>query len=244
MAPQKTIAFFGASANVGLAALKQSLSSGATCIALCRYPEKLTDILPAASNPNLKVIKGDVLDPASVASCLAASPSPNTMVDEVLFTIGSKWSNAKMGIEDSTLCQKAIKTVVDAVADLRNKGYAGRPHISACSSTGITKFQRDIPLAIVPFYYVLLKIPHEDKKMMEQILVDSGEDFSLVRMSWLTDGESDTAIRSAIEDPKTGPETMAIGYSISRQDAGRWIANNMLMKKDPKFVNKNVTITY
>jgi hypothetical protein len=34
------------------------------------------------------------------------------------------------------------------------------------------------------------------------------------------------------------------GYTISREDAGRWLAENLVLKMDAKFLNKNVTVTY
>lgn len=79
---------------------------------------------------------------------------------------------------------------------------------------------------------------------MEDRLAGSSESFTVVRASLLTNGESTTEIRVGVEDPKTGPESLAIGYTISREDAGTWIAENLIEKKDPKYVNKFATITY
>jgi hypothetical protein len=51
-------------------------------------------------------------------------------------------------------------------------------------------------------------------------------------------------IRVGIEDPKTGRESNAIGYTISREDAGKWIAESLILKRDAKYSNKIAMITY
>lgn len=79
---------------------------------------------------------------------------------------------------------------------------------------------------------------------MEDRLRGSGEDYSILRPSHLTDGESTKVIRVGIEDAVTGTESKAIGYTISREDAGRWTAENLFSGRNPKFVNKIVSITY
>lgn len=108
----------------------------------------------------------------------------------------------------------------------------------------MSKFGRDIPLLQVPLYKVLLATPHKDKTIMEDSLVASGEDFTLVRCGWFLNGEKHRPIRVGIEDPKKGVEVLEIGYTISREDAGRWFAENLVISKDPKYLNKTATIVY
>ena len=78
---------------------------------------------------------------------------------------------------------------------------------------------------------------------MEDSLAASNEDFTIVRATWLVNGERDREIRVGIEDPKTGRESEAIGYTISREDAGWWIAENLVLKRDTKYLRKIATIT-
>ena len=75
--------------------------------------------------------------------------------------------------------------------------------------------------------------------------MESGEAYTMIRASLLVDGETNKEIRVGIEDPKTGRESSAIGYTISREDTGKWIANNLVLvpKPDRKYVNKIVMIT-
>lgn len=239
----KTVFFLGASGGVGLAALKHTLTAGHKCIALCRTPSKLTDILPADQNPNLKVVQGNAHDVVAVASGL--KKDDGSIVDEIVTTIGSRPSLAKLGgIEDPEVCRNGMTSLLEALAQVQKEGATGKPLIVACSTTGISRFGRDIPLAMIPLYHFMLKVPHEDKRIMEEKLVESGVDFTIVRPSLLTDGASDTAIRVGLEDPKTGRESDAVGYTISREDAGRWLAENLLVSRDAKYVNKVASITY
>lgn len=241
----KTVAFLGASNGVGHFALKHTLAAGHTCIALCRTPSTLTDALPLATHPNLRVIQGNAHDLPAVISLLR-KPDGTGLVDTVVTTIGAKPSlslDAMAAARD--VCQKGMATLLAAIAQLREQGVGGRPHIITCGTTGMSRFGRDIPLAQVPLYKVLLATPHADKRVMEDAVVESGEEFTLVRCGWLLNGErKGRAIRVGIEDPRKGVEVLEIGYAISREDAGRWFAENLVIGKDPKYLNKTATIVY
>lgn len=137
-----------------------------------------------------------------------------------------------------------MATLLEALDQLRRDGATGRPYIIVCSTTGMSKFGRDIPLAMVPLYHIVLKTPHADKKVMEDRLTAAGEDYTIVQPSLLMGGASSKPVRVGIEDPKTGRETEAIGYTISREDAGRWFAENLVLERDPRYLNKIAKITY
>ncbi|OTA99890.1 hypothetical protein M426DRAFT_324788 [Hypoxylon sp. CI-4A] len=239
---QKTIAFFGASTGVGLAALRHSLAAGRNCVALCRDPAKLSNIFSQEKTPNLKIVQGNAHDLSAVSQCLRTLE--NELIDEIVFTIGGKFILSKVSLDDPNVCEKGITTVLNAISELRKQGVEGRPHIIACSTTGFSRFGRDVPLSMVPFYNIALKVPAADKIIMEDKLATSNEDFTVVRASRLVDGETDNTIRVGIEDPKAGVEVKAIGYKISREDTGKWIAKNLISGMDGKYLNKNVTVTY
>lgn len=137
-----------------------------------------------------------------------------------------------------------MATLIEALAEVRKSGLVGGPHIIVGSTTGMSKFGRDIPLAMIPLYHVALKVPHQDKGIMEERLVASGEGFTIVRPSFFAGGESDKKIRVGIEDPKTGRESEAIGYTISREDVGKWIAESLILQRDAKYDNKIAMITH
>lgn len=137
-----------------------------------------------------------------------------------------------------------MSVLLEALNKLREGGTAGRPHIIVCSTTGISKFGRDIPVPMVPLYKVLLRTPHADKRVMQDLLTKSGYEYTIVQPSWLVNGETKNEVRVAVEDPKTGPQTEAIGYTISREDAGRWFAENLVVESKPAYLNKIAKITY
>lgn len=237
----KAVAFFGASTGVGLSALKHSIAAGLQCTALCRTPSKLEAIFPAGSTSNLKIIEGDAHDITSVTECIRTEDG--NLVDMIITTIGSRPIWYKMTLEDPDCCRKGAAVLLDAITQLRNQGATGHPYIVPFSTTGMSKFGRDYPLAMFPIYVWLLKAAHEDKKIMEDRFIASGETFTILRGSILTDGETKKTVRVGIEDPKAGRESTAIGYTISREDSGRWITENLILKKPQEYENKILMIT-
>lgn len=238
----KTVAFLGASTGVGLSALKHTVTAGHRCIALCRIPSKLTAIFPPETTPTLQVVQGNAHDIAAVSKCLVAEKGK--LVDVIISTIGGKFILSKLTIDDKEVCRKGMAIILEALAQLRSGGATGKPHIVVGSTTGMSRFGRDVPLAMVPLYHVGLKVPHEDKAAMEDRLVESGEAYTIIRASLLVNGETSKEIRVGIEDPKTGRESNAIGYTISREDTGKWVADNLVLQLDGKYVNKIVMVTY
>ncbi|KAI0967789.1 hypothetical protein F4678DRAFT_234299 [Xylaria arbuscula] len=237
---QETIAFFGASGGVGLSALKTTLASGRQCIALCRNPSKLAAILPPESNPNLKIVQGNAHDITAVSSCLLARSG--VLVDQIITTIGGAFDAGKMTIDDPEVCRKGMATLLEALKNLRSQGASGNTRIVACSTTGFSKYGRDIPILMIPLYHFMLKVPHEDKIIMEERLVSSGENFVLIRPSFMvSEKETTKEVKVGVEDPKTGRESSAIGYTISKTDAGRWVGENLILKR--QYNNKIVMIT-
>ncbi|RGP79435.1 transcription factor [Fusarium longipes] len=241
MSGSKTVAFFGASTGIGLSALKETLAAGHHCIALCRVPPKLETL--HTEYPNLlRIVEGNAHDSKAVSSCLVKDDG--SLVDEILFSIGGKPVPLKMTIDDPTVCQVGINVVLESITQLRSKGATGKPLVIALSTTGTSSFGRDYPFALSLIYGVFLKVPRDDKIAMEEKLAASGEDFCVVRASLLVNGKSETAIRVGIEDPKTGRQSQEIGYTISREDAGRWIAKNLILQRNGEYVNKIASITY
>ena len=243
--PQRTILFLGATGGVGLSALRRALDAGHACTALCRTPSKLTTIFPAEEYPDLTVIEGNAHDENATRAALKSPLDSTRMVDCVLTSIGMGWKG--MGFDDPTVCEDGMTALLGAAASLRREGVAGEPYIVAVSSTGISKFGRDIPMAYVPLYHTLGRTPHKDKAVMEDLLIASGERFTVVRPSLFVDSSTpvETPIRVGLEDPKTGVVFREIGYTISREDVGRWIFGELLSNGgENKYVGKIPSITY
>ena len=89
-------------------------------------------------------------------------------------------------------------------------------------------------------------MPHHDKVAMEDSIttelakrdaVISG--YVMPRPSLLTDGPATEGLVRA------GAETKpAIGYTISRQDVGKWVFENLVAKEGEGWVGRKVSLTY
>lgn len=246
----KAILFLGATGGCGLSALRRSLAAGHTCIALCRTPSKLSELLPSDLQANLHIEQGNALDADAVARCLPHPTRAGAVVDTVVFAIGGAFQPTKMSNDDPTVCEKSMKALVDALARLRSGESSGAekttPRVIAISSTGVSELGRDVPLLLIPLYHVMLKDQHRDKKAMEDLLIASGVDWTIVRPSLLTNGDAtDGAVRAGVEDTAGKKlESKAVGYTISREDVGKWIFESLIEEKDAKWVRKTATVTY
>lgn len=154
-------------------------------------------------------------------------------------------------LDDPNVCEKGMNALYAALAKLRAEGKVGKPRIVAITTTGISDFGRDVPIAFLPLY-AMLKSPHVDKKKVEEKLKAGEEDFTVIRPSLLKnegeDGDEkkkgEKEIRVGVEDLEKGVESRAIGYMISREDVGRWIFENLIKESGEKYSRKAVTVTY
>jgi hypothetical protein len=65
----------------------------------------------------------------------------------------------------------------------------------------------------------------------------------MIRPSLLVEGETTKKILVGVEDAETGRESAAIGYTISKEDTGKWIADNLILCEGPRYVNKCVSLS-
>ena len=258
-----TIAFFGASGGCGHASLTAALAAGHTCIAQCRVPTKL-DELKARYPDTLTVEQGNAHSVSEVSACLThVSPltSQRQLVDAVNFSIGNKPDMKTMGFGDPNVCEKGMRTLLEALSALRKDesvaatGPSGEgPLLSIVSTTGISQ-ERDIPLLVLPFYHLALSTPHEDKRRMEELVLASRERFVFVKPSLLVDGgcgADSKTVRVGWMDARTGEvERKEIGYTISRKAVGEWMYENILAKSGPaaggkknQYQDKAVVLTW
>ncbi|KAI0382774.1 NAD(P)-binding protein [Hypomontagnella monticulosa] len=253
--PEKLIAFLGASGGVGLGALTRALAAGHTCVALCRSPAKLTDRFPASQHPNLHIVSGNAHDSAAVARCLVSPTEPGRFVDAVVSSIGGAFQFQRMTLDDPHVCEKGMKALLDAISQVRSDKKnninhnasieAWNPHLTVVSTCGISAGGWDFPVLLLPMYRWVLRVPHEDKLAMEAELKrgarDLGYTYTIVRPSLLADTPApERMIRVGLgEEP-------AVGYTISRDDTGRWIYENLLDGNGGcgGFENQVATITW
>ncbi|MCJ1249693.1 hypothetical protein MMC30_006919 [Trapelia coarctata] len=240
-----TVAFFGATGGCTNAALVLALKDGYRCTALARTPSKLTELLISKGisedtvSTNLRITKGDVKDIRTVKDALVLD---DIVVDMIVSGIGMVFGSAS----DTTVCQAAAHSIVAALDELKP---ANPPFLTVISSTGISKGPRDVPCVIQPLYRVLLSIPHKDKRIMEDVVVEAARreeekskiinGYTIVRPSFLNNKapSEERSIRSGTE------KEPAVGYVISRNDVGKWIFEEVIKEEGKKWASEAVSIT-
>ncbi|OJJ06305.1 hypothetical protein ASPVEDRAFT_87613 [Aspergillus versicolor CBS 583.65] len=252
-----TIAFFGATGGSTISCLAPALEAGYRCAALARTPSKLRDLLTqrgvqeSTITANLTIISGTAteLEPVKQTIQMGEPESGSGTADIIVSGIGGKllFSNPlSPTLDNPTICQDAMRTIITAVDEVNSSssGTGKRPLVIALSTTGISDVQRDLPIAMIPMYHWMLKVPHEDKKVMERVILDSAKDvlggYVIVRPSLLTDGASVgdlSKIRVGVE------KSPAVGYTISREDVGRWVFEYLVKDRESQYVGEVVTIT-
>lgn len=207
----------------------------------------------AAITRHLTVHTGNSKDAAAIGPALLIRNRP---VDLIISAVGAvpKFNRFMVpSIDDPRVCSNSMTALLSAVGSLKTPT---KPIVVAVSSTGISDFGRDIPVPMVPLYHWLLAVPHKDKKAMEVAIAEDVKSASPViggfvgiRPSLLTNGAAKgvAGVRVGVESAK-GFESLALGYTVSREDVGNWIFEEMLKgekgTKGGKYENCFVTLTY
>ncbi|KAK1750163.1 hypothetical protein QBC47DRAFT_125454 [Echria macrotheca] len=245
MSTGKAILFLGATGGCAFSTLHRSIAAGHACIAVCRTPSKLTAQLSAEQQAHVTIIEGNAHDAAVLRTGLIHPSKPKTLVDHVVSALGNPITMEGLLKPDGDVCRHGMEVLLQSITALRTEGYAGRPRITGVSSTGLSEVARDVPIPFVPLYKVILHSPHKDKRGMEALMMASGEDWTIIRASLLTSGPGgQKPVRAGMEDPVAKKvESAAIGYSITREDVGKWIFENVI-EGDATWVAKVATVTY
>lgn len=159
----------------------------------------------------------------------------------------------KPTLDDPVVCQSAMSAVVASLKDIVSQSanrHARRPLLTAISTTGLAA-KRDIPIAMVPLYHWMLGTAHEDKRVMEKMVEDAKaegliRDYVIVRASLLTDGKREglEKVRVGWEGGEAEGKGPAVGYTISREDVGGFIFDEVVNEQMGKYCGKKVTVTY
>jgi len=207
------IAIIGASKGVGRQLLEQALEEGNEVTALLRNPSAIQ-----ISHSNLHVIKGDVLDAASVANVTKDQ-------DAVCVCIGIPPTRKPVRV-----FSEGIKNVLSSIGDNTQQRLIVVTGIGAGDSKGHGGFLFDRILTPL-----LLTEVYADKEREEAIIKASNSNWLIVRPGFLTDG------------PRTGKyrviEDMAgvTSGKISRADVADYMLRQL---KEPTDFGKNPLLTY
>lgn len=163
----------GGTGKTGRELIKQGLEKGHFITAIVRNPDKIKN-----DHQNLKVLKGDVLIPASFENALKGQ-------DAVLSALGHKRFFIK-----TTILSKGTKNIINAM------NAKGIKRFICITSLGINDSRFKLGL-----YYTLFTIPiilffyFLDKSKQEKLIMNSGLDWTIVRPGQLTNGKKRTSYK-------------------------------------------------
>lgn len=190
------IAVFGATGGTGRNFTAQALDAGHTLTALVRHPARLRrpDGRPFAGDgqDRLRVVEGNVLDPAAVAETVAGA-------DAVFVTLGTTRGNPPDVVSSGTA------VVVDAM-----KG-AGVRRLVVVSSLGVADSRDQVPWWFKLLMSTALRPRFVDKADQEQTVRESGLDWTILRPGGLTNGP-------ATGRTDVGTQAHVMARTISRAD--------------------------
>ena len=184
------LVIFGANGSTGRLLTEQALEAGHTVTAFTRH----ADAFPIR-HQRLHVVQGDALDPAAVQQVVAGQ-------DAVLSSLGTRYS------------RKPIRLYSVGVGNIVQAMHGHGVHRLVCVSSSVTDpmtrssdtgggfvFEK----VLKPFITnVIGKTMYADLLRMEQLVVDSDLDWTIVRVPLLTDGPRTERINVGTVGDKAG----------------------------------------
>ena len=158
------LAIFGSTGTIGLQIVRQALEHGHTVTVFVRDPSKLT-----TTHTNLKVIQGDVLDPASVEKAVVGQ-------DAVLCALGAG--------SKGTVRSAGTQNIVRAMEKAGVRRFICLSTLGVGDSWGNLNFFWKYIM-----FSGLLRKAYADHVRQEDHVTDSNLDWTIVRSGAFTDGE-------------------------------------------------------
>jgi putative NADH-flavin reductase len=208
------ILVIGATRGTGQHVVQQALAAGHTVTALARDPARLD-----VQHDRLSVVRGDVLDPATLAPAMAGQ-------DAVISSIGVTSRGP------TTLYSEGMRHVIQAMH------AAGVKRLVAVSAWPLSSDDGDtLParLLLKPLIWALLRPVYADMARMEDEIRTSGLDWTIVRPPRLTDKPATGRYRMALN------RSVRRGYIIARTDLASAI---LTLLEDPTAIRTAIGIGY
>lgn len=131
---------------------------------MARSPTKLQELLHQRQVPesiiadNLVIIRGNVTDIDAVKKVLQYK---DHAVNFIVCGIGGRPSFAKPlkpTLDNPTICQDAIRTILAAAGTQGLPQYDRKPSLAVISTTGLSEHGRDFPFVMIPLYHWALQV--------------------------------------------------------------------------------------
>ncbi|MDQ4503124.1 NAD(P)H-binding protein [Sinomonas sp. ASV322] len=194
------ITVFGATGGTGLEVVRQAAAAGHDVTAVVRDPARLSPV------PGVVVVRGNVMDPASIEPALAGA-------DAVVSALGNREIR-----RPTTVCSAGVASIVEAM------NGAGVRRLAVVSASGMVVDDADDFLTryvAKPILQRILAHNFVDLRQMEDVVRTSGLDWTIVRPSRLLDGPGG-AYRVQIG------RNLPRGYSTRRADVADYILRSLV----------------
>jgi putative NADH-flavin reductase len=206
---------FGANGGVGKEVVTLALQAGHEVVGVVRGP-----VVASLERQGLDMVEGSITDAVFVADIVKGA-------DVVISTIGA--SDSKHPV---SLYSVAAQALVDAMK--------GAPHqrLFVLSAGGATIEKNDPLLFRLIFKPLLQRVFHylyEDMLRMERVLETSNVDWTILRLSYLTNKPGKGVYRTAQN------AAVRYGFSINRADVAHYIVRHLA---DPQDSRQHVCIAY
>ena len=186
---------FGATGGTGLCLVEQAVAAGHEVTIYARNP---------GTHSRAKVIKGDVLDRASVAEAMQGQ-------DVVLSALGTRpWRH-------TDICSGGIAAIIPAMQSARVK------RVIALSSQGVGDSKLG---GVGKLAGLVLGKAFRDKLAMEVMLADSDRDWIVVRPGLLTNGAARGTWRTDVDNAITGGKIAradVAAFMLQQLEADHWL---------------------
>lgn len=213
------VLIFGATGATGQCLTEQALLLGHEVTAFARNPSVIQEGLDKALSfrpDQLSVVRGDVLDPASVEAAMVGQ-------DAVLCALGTRSLSA------TTVLSTGTKNIIAAMEK------SGTRRIICESSLGVGDSRNQSGFVfgkiIVP---LIFKGLFEDKERQERELRQSNLDWVIVRPARLTNGPQKGGYHVVTDKSK-------VGIKISRADVAAFMLEQLT---NEQYLKKTVAIAY
>lgn len=219
------LTIFAATGGIGRQALEQAVAAGHEVTAVVRNPKKLS--------ATVRVVTADL-----TAADQAALKSAVEGADGVVSALGPR------SISDAGVASQGTRAIVQAMkaADVRRIVVVSAAPIGTVPSSGRPKPPKHDPgdgffmrHLFSPLIKAVLRKPYADLALMEDILRDSGLDWTIVRPPRLTNKPLTGIYRTAPAQNLPG------GFFIARADVAHFM---LRVFKQPETIKHTIGIAY
>lgn len=164
------VVVFGATGSTGLLAVEAALSAGHSVTAFVRDPKRMT-----VTHPRLRIVKGDAMDPASVAPAVQGA-------DAIICTLGAipRAKNDRGRRQPGVpICSVGTRNILAAMPDGRGRLIV-QSSVSVGDSYAAGRFGSGFMVKLA------LKEVMADKEKQEALVRGSACDWTIVRPATLT----------------------------------------------------------